>query len=78
MECYKTLVTTLCDKYLIAANPMTQCVRVKIGGENIEYVEISVVSIGYHVYMYDRKHIMQRHNFVRFLNNVVSLLGIIE
>ena len=70
-ETYRALVYTLCDRFMIAADPVTVTIRVNINGIKYKYAVISVALIGFHINLHDR---CGRHISKTFLTSINSTL----
>ena len=70
-ETYRALVYVLCDKFMIAANPLTLNIRVNLDGNKYKFAEINAAMIGYHVYVYDRFHQQTHRAFIKEISYIL-------
>jgi len=75
---YKFLVLELCDKFLIACDPEILTVRVKVDSDLFPYVEIIIVSVGFHINIHDKYDKITRTNFCRNVVDVTEVLYRLE
>lgn len=74
-ETYKALVYSLCDQYMIAANPDTLTVKVNIDSKKYKFSEIQIATLGFHVQVYNRYHKLSKHAFLRNLSLLLNFLS---
>lgn len=76
METYKTLVSALCTRCMIAANPRTLTIKINMEEDSdISYAEISIQDECFHVYMYNKYHYIVEHYYCTNIERVLGLLN---
>jgi len=74
-ETYRALIYTLCDKYMIVADPKSLTIRVNLKYLGYKYLEIQVALVGCH------SRLVNNFNEVihtYFCNNIISIVEYIN
>jgi len=74
-ETYRALVYTMCDKYMIMADPHSLTIKINIDSDEYQYIEIQVAMIGCHIKVYNRVHIVIHRSFLKGINNVLGYIA---
>lgn len=80
MDChrqYLDLVLALCDKFMIAADPKKNIVRVNFQKGDIETIEITVSETGFFMHLINNAHHVQGINYCRDITSVLKIINLL-